>query len=233
MNSTATAPLVSVVVRTVGRPTLARALDSIAAQSHRPLEIVLVDAAASGIALASHRGVPVRTASPGRRLLRPHAANAGLDAARGEWISLLDEDDEIAPTHVAQLLAVALVSGAPAAYSQTRLVAPDGNTLRVFGGGPFNREALFRSNYLGTAAVLFSRGLVLRGCRFDESLDTLEDWDFWLQLSAHGDFAFSGQPTAMWRAGEGQSGAGAGGNLDRAAMLAQRERLMAKWNRKA
>ena len=36
-------PLVSVIVRTMGRPELARALDSVAAQTHRPIEIVIVD----------------------------------------------------------------------------------------------------------------------------------------------------------------------------------------------
>jgi hypothetical protein len=232
MNSTASSPPVSVVVRTMGRTTLPRALDSIAAQTHKPLEIVLVDAAGSGMTMTSHRGVPVHAVGTGRPLPRPQAANAGLDAARGEWICFLDEDDEIAPQHLAQLVAVALLSGALASYSQTRLVAADGGTTRIFGGGPFDRAALLRSNYLGTAAVLFSRELLRRGCRFDESLDTLEDWDFWLQLSAHGDFAFSGQPTASWRAAEGQSGAGTAGNLDRDAMRAQRERLVAKWARR-
>lgn len=226
MNNTASPPLVSVVVRTMGRPTLPRTLATVAAQTWRPLEIVLVDAAGAGIALQNHAGVPVRVAGSGA-LDRPCAANAGLAAARGAWITFLDEDDEIEPGHVASLVAVATVAGLPVAYSQTRLVGAEG-AERVL-GGPFSREALLRSNYMAIHAVLFSRAFVDQGLRFDESLATFEDWDFWLQLSARTDFAFTGKPTAIYRAAAGGSGAGAGPNLDREAVLAQRNRLMRKW----
>jgi glycosyltransferase involved in cell wall biosynthesis len=218
---------VSVVVRTVGRPTLARALASVATQSWRPLEIVLVDAAGAGLSTASHAGIPVRVAGGGGTLDRPRAANAGLAAARGAWITFLDEDDEAAPEHIALLVATAAVAGLPVAHGQTRMIAADG-AERIF-GGPFNREALLRSNYLAIHAVLFSRVFVDQGLRFDESLATFEDWDFWLQLAARTDFAYTGKATAIYRAAAGASGAGAGPNLDREAVLAQRARLMRKW----
>jgi GT2 family glycosyltransferase len=226
MNATPAA-LVTVAVRTMGRDTLPTALDAVAAQTHRPVEIVLVDAADAGIATESHRGVPIRVVRNGR-LDRPRAANAGLDAARGDWILFLDEDDAIEPPHLAQLLAAATRERTAVAYSQSRLVDPAGREERIF-GGPFNRLALFRSNYLAMASVLFSRELVAQGCRVDESFPIFEDWDLWLQLAMRTPFAFTGQPTAIWRAALGRSGAGSGANLDREAVLAQRERLMRKW----
>lgn len=227
MNSTATPPLASVIVRTMGRPCLSRALACIAAQTHRALEIVIVDAAGSGLAMAEHAGIPVRVVNRGP-LDRPRAANAGLESARGAWLAFLDEDDEIERDHVALLMATAVVAGLPVAYGQTRLVDAAGATVRIL-GGPFSREALLRSNYLAIHAVLFSRRFVDAGVRFDETLATFEDWDFWLQLSARTPFAFSGRPTAIYRASAGASGAGAGANLDRDAALVQRERLMRKW----
>ncbi len=226
MNFTATPPLVSVIVRTVGRPTFSRALASIAAQTHRPIEIIAVDAAGAGLRLARHADLPVRVVARGA-LDRPSAANAGLETARGAWLLFLDEEDEIAPSHLAQLLATATVAGLPVAYSQARLI-DDSAPERVF-GGPFDREALLRSNYLEIHAVLFHRSLVGAGARFDTTLATFEDWDFWLQLSRSTAFAFTGQPTAIYHAADGASGAGARGHLDREAVLAQRERLMAKW----
>ena len=228
MNSTAsTPPLVSVIVRTMGRATLPQALEAVARQTHRPLEIVLVDAAEQGLTLNRHGEIPVRVAGQGR-LDRPAAANAGLAAARGAWLAFLDEDDTIDPGHVAQLLAAAAAARLPVAYSQTRLVGADGATQRLL-GGPFHREALRRSNYLPIHAVLFHRSLVDAGCRFDPGLAMFEDWDFWLQLAERTDFAFTGQATATYQVEAGASGAGGGRNLDREAVLAQRDRLLAKW----
>ena len=193
----------------MGRPELARALRSLDAQTYRPIETVIVDAKARGLG-------------------RTQAANAGMEAANGEWLIFLDEDDELEPSHIADLLSAARSAGTRVAYSQTRLLDHAGRSERVF-GGPFNLEALRRSNYLAIHAVLFSRAFVTAGCRFDESLLLLEDWDFWLQLARHDAFAFTGKPTAIYHGSAGQSGAGAGQNLDREMLLAQRARLMQKW----
>lgn len=224
----ATNPLVTIIVRTTGRPELARALDCAASQSYQPIEIVLVDAADAGIEKAQHGSLPVRVVRKGK-LGRAPAANAGLEAARGEWILFLDEDDEIDRTHVEQLLAAAKRDNTHLAYSQTKLLDADGNFQRLL-GGPYNREFLFRSNYLAIHAVLFSRLLVDAGHRFDESLDMFEDWDYWMQLSGRTVFAFTGFPTAIYRAASGESGAGSGPNLDREAVLAHRDKLVRKWS---
>jgi len=222
------APLVSFIVRTVGRGTLVRALDSIAAQTHRPIEIVLVDSAGRGIAMSNHRGVPVRLVR-GNGFKSTEAANAGLEAAHGAWIGILDDDDEIAPDHVASLLAAAQAGGTRAAYGQTQLVDADGQPERVFGGGPFSRAALLNSNYIAIHAVLFHRSFVEAGHRFDPDFPIFYDWDFWLQLSESGDFAFTGRPTAVYWASSGESGGGAGPNLDREQSMRVHDQLMRKW----
>ena len=211
----------------MGRPELARAMASIAAQTYRPIEIVLVDAAGAGIPAPRHAGLGVRLVSRGP-LDRAAAANAGLEAARGAWIGFLDEDDELAPEHVASLVSLAASSGAPVAFSQTRLVDRAGNTTRLL-GGPFDRQALLRSNYIAIHAALFRRTYIEAGARFDPEMVGFEDWDFWLQLATRGEFAFTGDATAIYHAEEGASGSGTGGNLDREAALARRERLMRKW----
>src|SRR4051812_11204469 len=119
-------PLVSIIVRSMGRASLARALASVAAQTHRPMEIVLVDAKPSGLAMESFDGIPVRVVG-GRRLPRAEAANVGLEAAHGAWMLFLDEDDTIAPTHVQSLLSTAMGAHLPVAYSQTMLVDQEGH----------------------------------------------------------------------------------------------------------
>src|SRR5437868_12593608 len=95
----------SVIVRTQDRPTLPRTLESIARQTLRPDEIVLVDAVGKLPAPTDHEGIPIRLVTRARALTRTQAANAGISAARGAWMLLLDEDDEIEPTHLRDLMA--------------------------------------------------------------------------------------------------------------------------------
>lgn len=219
----------SIIIRTQDRPTLPRTLASVARQTLRPAEIVLVDALGTLAPRAEHEGIPVNFVSAGRRLNRTRAANAGLAAARSGWLLLLDEDDEIEPTHLADLMAA--IEREPTcrvAYSQTRLVDAAGATVRIF-GGPFNRMALFNSNYIGPNAALFARTLLADGCRYDDEFQLFEDWDFWLQAAMRTGFAFTGRATAIYHASEGESGAGAAGNLDRSKVLAYRDRLARKW----
>lgn len=202
LNSTATLPLVSVVIRTTGQPGLPRALAVVASQTWRPLEIVLVDAEAAGRTLRDYADLPVRVVGAEWPMERAQAANAGLAAARGDWIALLDDDDTIEPEHVATLVRTARLAGLPVAYSQARLIGPDG--VQQTYGGPFSRAALLRSNCIPLHTGLFSRRLVEQGARFDESLGPVAEWDFWLQLAAMADFAFTGKPTATWRAEAGE-----------------------------
>ena len=203
------APLVSIICRTMGRPELREALASAAGQTHAPIEIILVDAAARGEAACRKdcAEIPVVLALPDAPLSRPAAANFGLECATGDYLLILDEDDWLAPEHVAGLLD--FLGGQQkirAAYSSTRKTDAAGEaTVETF-GQPFDRLLLMRDNYIPIHSMLFARSLLDGGdCRFDENFDVFEDWDFWLQLSEHGEFRHIEQYTAFYRAG-GASG---------------------------
>ena len=226
-------PLVSVLIRTMGRPSLARAIASAAAQTHRPLEIVVVNAAGKPLApLAAPAGVPVRVVEGGP-YDRPRAANAALDHARGAWLVFLDDDDAFAPTHVETLLAaVSGAQGARVAYSATAVVEPDGKARMVI-GADFNRLHLFVGNYMQVGAALFSRSLLAEGARFDERLDCYEDWDFIIQLAQRTHFVYTGRPTNLWFAHAGESGAGMGANKRDEATRPFHEIVVAKWAARA
>jgi glycosyltransferase involved in cell wall biosynthesis len=226
-------PRVSVLIRTMGRPSLARAIASASAQTHRPLEIVVVNAAAKPLAaLAAPADVPVRIVEGGP-YDRPRAANAALQHARGEWLVFLDDDDAFAPTHVETLLkALASAPGARVAYSATAVVEPDGKARMVI-GADFNRLHLFIGNYMQIGAALFSRALLAEGARFDERLDCYEDWDFIIQLAQRTHFVYTGKPTNLWCAHEGESGAGMGANKRDDATRPFHEIVVAKWSARA
>ena len=211
-------PLVSIICRTMGRPELGEALDSAAGQTHSPLEIVLVDAAALGEPV--YRGVcagkSVVFALPESPLSRPNAANFGLDRARGEYLLFLDEDDWIAPDHVEHLLnCLTGRQGIRAAYSSTRKTDVTGKaTLETFQQS-FDRLLLMRDNYIPIHSMLFARDLLEEGCRLEEDFEIFEDWDFWLQLSEHTDFHHVDRCTAFYRAGGASETGDTGDHLQR------------------
>jgi len=222
-------PLVSVLIRTMGRATLARSIVAVASQTHRPLEIVVVNAAGKPLpALPPTNGVAIRVVEGGP-YNRPRAANAALDNAAGDWLIFLDDDDAFAPTHVASLLAAAASSpGARVAYSATATVDPDGKARKGI-GAPFNRLHLFNGNYIPNCAALFARSLVAEGARFDERIPCYEDWDFIIQLAQRTHFVYTGVPTAFWFAYAGESGAGLGENRRAADTQPFYDMVTAKW----
>src|SRR5258708_4057666 len=89
--------------------TLGRAVRSVLAQTHADWELVIVDDASSDDtagAAASFRDARIRYVRAPEHLGVTGAKNLGLDEARGEWIGILDSDDELVPHALASLLSV-------------------------------------------------------------------------------------------------------------------------------
>jgi glycosyltransferase involved in cell wall biosynthesis len=223
-------PLVSIIVRSMARTSLAGALASVAVQDYPCVEVVVVAACGR----ANHSAVgpagthPVRLVGGERRLTRPEAANAGLDAAEGDWITFLDDDDLLLEHHVAGLVEMTQrADGAKLVYTLGRARFTNGSEQAV--GQPFALHEIFERNFIHLSMALFSRDLVAAGCRFDDSLEILQDWDFFIQCAQHTRFHFEPRQTFQWNADVGNSGSGGGANQDVARFATFRERIYAKW----
>lgn len=234
-HSSSDRPLVSVIVRTMGRPTLPRALHAVHTQTWRPIEVVIVGA--SGVeqavvsdALASAPSdISTRFVDLGVPLPRARAANLGLEATRGEWLVFLDEDDEWQPEHLAGLMQAALNFEEPrVVYGNTVLMRGDEADWGVI-GGPLDPLRMHGSSPFAIHAAVFPRTLLERGVRFDERLGHREDQDFWLQALQVMGFAYIEQTLATYHVGDGDSGSDAGMN-GRREQISESERIIdEKW----
>jgi len=104
-------PTVSAVICTLDRPVLVlRAVKSICAQSYRDIEIVVVmdgPNPATRESLAAINDPRLRVVENPATVGISNARNIGIRAARGEWIAMLDDDDEWLPEKLEKQMATA------------------------------------------------------------------------------------------------------------------------------
>ncbi len=220
-------PLVSIIVRSMDRATLAQALDSVALQTYPNIEVLVVAVTGQHQPLPTHCGrFPLRLLNPGTRLPRSQAANAGLDQARGDYLLLLDDDDWLMPGHIARLAQVlARQPHAWAAYSGISLVDAQGAPLGQVFDIPYDAVRQSAGNLTPIHAVLFSAQALAQGCRFDEALQHYEDWDFWLQLAQRGPFAHLPGVSGVYRIHDSS-----GVHVDAGPLGANAARIYSKWD---
>ena len=100
---------VSIIVRTKDRPQLLkRALQSIASQTYRPIEVVLVNDGGCDLDIPEIRTLLGDVSLNYQRLEkntgRAHAGNVGIENVTGDYVGFLDDDDEFCPEHVETLI---------------------------------------------------------------------------------------------------------------------------------
>lgn len=205
--------LVSVIVRTHGEREhlLTEAIQSIADQSYRPIEIVVAEdgseQAGDCIRRCDLKGCQLRYYPISKRG-RSAAGNYGLKQAQGEWLMFLDDDDLIYHDHI-ETLTSALEEHplAGAAYAVAFEMATDFDSPRGYEekqlglvyNQPFSRTLLQNQNYLPIQTVLFRRALFECYGGFAEDMDQLEDWNLWARYAWLSDFAYVNRVTSMYR----------------------------------
>jgi glycosyltransferase involved in cell wall biosynthesis len=188
-------PEITVVIPTRNRWDLlsTAALPSALGQQDVELEVVVVDDGST-----DQTAEQLRACSDGRvRVVRhrrtegvARARNAGIEAARGDWIAFLDDDDLWAPRKLRLQLDAANAGGASFAYGGAAAVTE--NRSWLYSLTPSDPDVL--------ALILLERNVLWGGCSnvivrsdvvralggFDERLFQLADWDLWIRLSQAG-----------------------------------------------
>ena len=109
------------------------------------------------------------------------ASNDALHAAAGEWVALLDHDDELEPTALAAMLA-AVTDDTDVVYSDHDLLRVDGRYASPSYKPDFSPERLRNQNYI-THFLMARRSLVDRVGGFRAGFDGAQDHDLVLRLT--------------------------------------------------
>lgn len=196
------APLISVVMANYqAGDKLIAAIESVLRQSMGDLELIVCDDASNDHSVALVQRFMLT--DPRVRLIRAprnggpaRCRNMGFEAARGQWIAVVDSDDIIHPERFERLLAAARHAGAGIVADDLLHFYEDGAPATLLlGAGQDSLFAVSPEQWIGAGMdgspplgylKPLIRAEVLGALRYDESLRIGEDYDLVLRLLLEG-----------------------------------------------
>lgn len=200
-------PRVSVILPAYNRETLvARAIDSVLAQTYGDFELIIVDDASKDgtrAVLETYRTHPkVRLILSDVNRGGSGARNLGIAAAKGALIAFQDSDDVWMPHKLAaQVAALDANPKAGLCYCGSLFSSPDQTYYipePVFDRleGDLSSEIL-RRNTTSTQVLLIRREVLDKAGHFDASLKRFQDWDLMIRVAQITEIAFLPEPMVV------------------------------------
>ena len=182
-------PLVSIVIPCYeGEFFLAQAIESCLNQTHRNIELIIVDDASPDSCAAIAEQFVARDKRV-RLIRRPvnggvsSAFNSGFEVAKGEFFSRLAQDDYFRDDAIEIMLTELRKNpDAGMVYCDDQHVDEDGNFLRFARKEPPGLSV--KSNAIGLC-VMWRRLVWEKVGKFDSAYDAAEDYEYWLRVRQH------------------------------------------------
>lgn len=173
--------------------TIERAIDSALAQTGISVEVIVIDDCSpddTAEIVDAYTDPRVRLIRLDKNRGPGGARNAGLAAARGDWIVILDSDDAVSPERTARMIARAKAAQAEIVVDNVDVVPLDGQVRQMFDEAQLaaletltlpafiGSNVLFQAehNYGYMKPIFQRRFMEEHGLRFDESLPIGEDY---------------------------------------------------------
>lgn len=209
--------LVSVVIPTYNcEPYIAQTLDSVLAQTHAELEVIVVDDGSTDRTpdiVAAYGGRVVLIRQRNQRVCA--ARNRGFAESRGAYVCFLDHDDIWFPWKLArQLEAFAAHPDLGVVFTEFVNWMPgvdgfgDPAALDPGDGGPppidpehtgWIYHQFLLDCWALTSTVMMRREVFAASSGFDVALPYSEDWELWLRLSREHQFMRLARPSTLYR----------------------------------
>jgi glycosyltransferase involved in cell wall biosynthesis len=192
------------------RATIGRALASVAGQTRKPREVVVVDDGSDDGTLEAveamagqMNGIPLSVESQDNQGAGS-ARNRALNKATSTYIAFLDADDEWMAEKIERSMAALSETSHVLAGHDFIRVETDGTEQAIECARRFHQArnpfaGLFRQGFIGTSTVVARRDAVQAVGGFDESLETAQDFDLWLKMLAAKGTTFTIFPEALTR----------------------------------
>ena len=201
-------PLVTAVVTTYDRPDYLRtAVRSVRDQTYENLELVVVDdhsptpaaETLDDVNLTGLAAVRIRRHDENRGANA--ARNTGIEAAAGEYVAFLDDDDQWVPEKIDRQ--VATFRDAPAdvgvVYTGRETIGPDEREVIIPPevDGDMTRALLCR-NVVGSLSVVMVRTELTRAVPLDEAFPAWADLEWYIRLSRRTTFVRLPEPLTVY-----------------------------------
>lgn len=177
--------LVSVYMPTHNRPDMAlRAIQSVLSQSYNNIELIVCDDGSDYDAYERVRDVLKENCATYLRLDSPAGActarNLAIRAAKGTFVTGLDDDDEMLPDHVQGLMDAYDESFAfvCAGYYRVEKIK---RSRQICPSGVLTLDRLLHSNCVGNQVLTETKRLSDVG-GFDSDMPAMQDYDLWIRL---------------------------------------------------
>jgi glycosyltransferase involved in cell wall biosynthesis len=183
---TAEEPLVSVYLPTHNRAMLlTRAIESVLCQTFTNFELIIVDDGSSDTTpeILRHfaaRDSRVKALRSEKSQGAPIARNMAIYAARGVYLTGIDDDDEMQPTRLDELLKAYRPEFSLISSSAVRKT-PEWSTILHAGTKIIHLDDLLYRNIVGTQALTLRDRVVTLG-GFDAAFKASQDYDLWIRL---------------------------------------------------
>lgn len=183
-------PKVSVIVSTFNRADLLkRCLSSIANQSFRDFEVIVVDdCSTDGTKQLLKEWVKNDPRFRVFHLDENHGSdsypkNFGIKEAKGEFIAFMDDDDMYRVDGL-KILYRYLSTGPDLVYGD--YLIHDKKRLNPGWSMDFNPATLSRMNFIAMPTVMVKKSVLLEVGGFDETIPKFKDWNLWIRIQKRG-----------------------------------------------
>ena len=208
-------PLVSIIVRTCGRPNVLReTLISLRKQTYKNIEVVIVEDGenkSEKMLKEEFSDLNILYKATGQKQGRCKVGNLGMELAHGKYLNFLDDDDLFFADHVETLVqALEKHKDYKLAYStsfETKIEVKskepkyeyEEKSRVVVHNRPFSRIRLLKINLFPIQAIMFEKSIFEKYGGMDEELDNLEDWEMWQRYSVENAYLYVPKTTSLYR----------------------------------